>query len=92
VAGVPSSFLASVSSGTRRPSPSRTFSQRLARELKLSPSASTFRDPVVHLPRLLPTSPIPSSAFFHFAASSFCFFNLHIRAILSIYFSTVIDP
>jgi hypothetical protein len=60
-------------------------------DLKLSLFASTFRDPVIDIPRLLLTVPILSSTFVDFTPSSFCFLDLAIRPITPIRFSIMID-
>jgi hypothetical protein len=74
------------------PAPSTDALPATSSDLKLSPSASTFRDPVIHIPRPHPTFPIPSSTFIVFTPSSFCFLDLSICPTLSTHFSTMIDP
>jgi hypothetical protein len=64
----------------------------MSSDLKLSLFASTFRDPVVHVPRPLPIFPIPSSTFIDFTQSSSGFLDLLIHPNSSIHFSIMIDP
>jgi hypothetical protein len=71
--------------------PSANVPRATSTGLKLSRSASTFRDSVIHIPRVLPTFAIQSSTFLDFTIFSSCFFDLPIRAISSISFSTIID-
>jgi hypothetical protein len=72
--------------------PSADVPPATSRDFKLSPFTSIFRSPVIHVPRPLPTFPIPSSTFIDFTPSFFCFFDLSICSTSSIHCTTMIDP
>jgi hypothetical protein len=72
--------------------PSADVTPATSSDLKLSQFTSTFRDPVIDIPRPLPAFLIRSSTFLDFAPSSFCFPDLSIRSISAIHFSTILDP
>jgi hypothetical protein len=69
--------------------PSADIPRAMSTCLKLTPSASAFHDSVIHIPRLRPTFPILSWTFLDFTIFSFCLFDLSIRPISSISFSSI---
>jgi hypothetical protein len=71
--------------------PSADVPPATSSDLKLSPFASTFRDPVIDIPQPLPTVLIPSSTFIGVRPSLFCFLDASIHLIPSIDSSTMIN-